>query len=115
MITRQYMCQLMGTRETRQYLHQRHSISRSQTCVGDWLREGRILPVLSYGRPGYMVRLTTREQVDLAVRDERVPPGPERRRTRKALRNEVAVQLMDELGLTLAGGDAARQRGGEEE
>jgi len=67
------------------------------------LREGRILPITSYGRPGYLTRVTTREQVDLAVRDERVPPGPERRRTRKALRNEVAVQLMDELGLTLAG------------
>jgi len=93
---------LMGTRETQRYLFQRHGISRSQTCVGDWLREGRILPITSYGRPGYLTRVTTREQVDLAVRDERVPPGPERRRTRKALRNEVAVQLMDELGLTLA-------------
>ena len=111
MITRQYMCQLMGTRETRQYLHQRHSISRSQTCVGDWLREGRILPVLSYGRPGYMVRLTTREQVDLAVRDERVPPKHKRQRTRGDRRNEVTVQLMDEFGLMLV---EARQQRGEE-
>ena len=110
MTTRQYMCQLMGTWETRQYLRQRHGISRSQTCVGDWLREGRILPVLSYGRPGYLTRVTTREQVDLAVRDGRMPPGPERRRTRKALRNEIAVQLMDEFGLTLA-----EEGGGEED
>ena len=106
---------LMGTRETKQYLLQRHGVSRSQTCIGDWLREGRILPVLSYKRTRYTIRLTTAEQIDMAVRDGRVPPGPERRRTRKALRNEVAVQLMDELGLTLAEGDAARQQDGGEE
>ena len=110
MTTRQYMCRLMGTWETRQYLRQRHGISRSQTCVGDWLREGRILPVLSYKRTRYTIRLTTAEQIDMAVRDGRVPPGPERRRTRKALRNEVAVQLMDEFGLTLA-----EEGGGEED
>ena len=102
MTTRQYMCQLMGTRETRCYLLQRHGIRRSHGCVNGWLREGRILPALSYRRTRYTIRLTTAEQVDAAVRDGRVPPGPERRRTRKALRNEVAVQLMDELGLTLA-------------
>ena len=109
MTTRQYMCQLMGTWETKQYLLQRHGISRSQTCVGDWLREGRILPVMSYGRPGYLTRITTAEQVDVAVRDGRVPPRQDRKRTREDKRNEVAVQLMDELGLTLA-----EEGGGEE-
>ena len=103
---------LMGTRETRLYLIRRHGVSRSQGCVGDWLREGRILPVLSYKRTRYTIRLTTTEQIDMAVRDGRVPPGPRRRRTREDRRNEVAVQLMDEFGLTLV---EARQRGGAEE
>jgi len=91
----------MGTQETRRYLLQRHGVSRSQGCVGDWLMEGRILPVLSYKRSNYTMRFTTRTQVDAAVRDGRVPPEPRHRRTRGDSRNEVTVQLMGEFGLTL--------------
>jgi len=104
---------LMGTREARLYLIKRHGVSRSQGCISDWLREGRILPVLSYKRTRYTIRLTTAEQIDMAVRDGRVPPGPRRRRTRGDRRNEVTVQLMDEFGLILV--EARQQQGGEEE
>ena len=104
---------LMGTREARLYLIRRHGVSRSHGCVNGWLREGRILPVLSYKRTRYTIRLTTAEQIDMAVRDGRVPPGPRRRRTRGDRRNEVTVQLMDAFGLTLVERDASRQQGGE--
>jgi hypothetical protein len=97
--------QLMGAQETRQYLRLQHGISRSRECVYQWMRQGLVLPVASYGLPDRLTRLTTPGQVDAAVGDGRVPPDHGRRRTRRDRRNEVAAQLMDELGLTLAEGD----------
>ena len=102
---------LMGTREARLYLIRRHGVSRSHGCVNGWLREGRILPVLSYKRTHYVMRFTTCALVDVAVRDGRVPPKHKRQRTRGDRRNEVTVQLMDEFGLMLV---EARQQRGEE-
>ena len=103
MTTQQHMRRLMGPWETQRYLLQRHGIKRTQGCVCGWIRRGYILPVASQRSAGHGVRRwTTVEQVDLAVLDGRIPRGFGADLTREDKRNEVTVQLMDELGLTLA-------------
>jgi len=92
---------LMDAVKTRNYLIQQYGIKQNQNTVAEWMRKGRILPVQSQPwSPGHK-RFTTKQQIDAAVAEGRVPP-PMGRTTSKDHCRQVMVQIMDAFGGTLA-------------